>query len=153
MKAILTKEVQSCNPLFSHAARRSARDRGEQYETSEFLTLPIGEELEGPDAWRLVAKGIAVPGDRECAQQFLNYVGSPGRQSIAEDIKLLRAAANNKQLSAKDLKRLEALERAYAVELGLVETHKDVVSKAESLVKESTDDTGGMDRQVTAEDQ
>jgi hypothetical protein len=51
------------------------------------------------------------------------------------DIKLLQQADKGHQLGAKDKKQLAAMEKAYAVELGLVASHVDLAAKAKELVK------------------
>ena len=135
MKAIRTKDAQCPNPLFSHAERKAAIAAGKTYDTSEFVTLQAGEVVHCPDCWRLVVKGVALPDDAECAQKVLEHLGSEGRQAIVADIKLLQQADKGHQLSAKDKKQLAAMERAYAVELGLVESHKGLKQKAEQLAK------------------
>jgi hypothetical protein len=63
----------------------------------------------------------------------LEHLGSEGRQAIVADIKLLQQADKGHQLSAKDKKQLAAMEKAYAVELGLIESHKGLKAKAEQL--------------------
>jgi len=119
MKAIRTKAQQTVNPLFSHAEKQAAKEAGEEYETQEFIELPVGQEIDHPDCWRLVVKGFAVPADPECTKQVLDYLGEPGRRQMTEHIIVLREAAKSNSLSAKDRKMKEMLEKAYAVELGL----------------------------------
>jgi hypothetical protein len=133
MKAIRTQDAQCRNPLFSHAERKAAIAAGNAYETPEFLTLKAGEPVDCPDAWRLVVKGVALPDDAECAKRVLEHLGSEGRQAIVADIKLLQQADKGHELSAKDKKQLAAMEKAYAVELGLIESHKGLRAKAEQL--------------------
>lgn len=135
MKAIRTKDAQCPNPLFSHAEKKAAIAAGKAYETSEFITLKAGESVDCPDAWRIVVKGMALPDDAECAKKVLEHLGSEGRQAIVADIRLLQQADKGHQLSAKDKKQLAAMERAYAVELGLIESHKGLKGKAEELAK------------------
>ncbi len=135
MKAIRTKDAQCPNPLFSHAERKAAIAAGKEYDTAEFLTLKAGESVDCPDCWRLVVKGMALPDDAECAQKVLEHLGSEGRQAIVADIKLLQQADKGHQLSTKDKKQLAAMEKAYAVELGLVPSHVDLAAKAKEKAK------------------
>jgi|GEM_PF-3302143 len=119
MKAIRTKPAKAVNPLFSHAERRAARIAGKEYETSQFIELQVGEEVEDPHAWRLCVIGMAAPADDECRQRVLKYLGDPGRQQLIQDLKLLRQHAKTTKLSKKDARYLEIMEKAYAVDLGL----------------------------------
>ncbi len=135
MKAIRTKDATCPNPLYSHAERKAAIAAGRTYDTAEFITLKAGEVVDCPDAWRIVVKGMALPDDAECAKMVLDHLGAEGRQAIVADIKLLQQANKGNQLSAKDRKQLAAMERAYAVELGLIESHKALKDKAEELAK------------------
>lgn len=119
MKAVRSIEGLAVNPLFSKDAQREARANGQPYDTAEFITLPVGEEVEHPDAWRLCVLGKAYPIDEECRQKVLSYMSNEQRQQTVADIKLLREAAKSNQLGKKDQKMLEMMERAYAVDLGL----------------------------------
>lgn len=139
MKAVRTKEGQARNPLFSYSERRQARINGTPYDTPEMITLPIGDVIDHPDCWRLVVKGVALPHDEECSQKVLAYLGAPGRQAILDEIKLLQTAVKTSKLSPKDMKQLQAMERAYAVELGLVPTHVDLADAAAAAAKSHPD--------------
>lgn len=86
-------------------------------------------------------KGGALPFDAECAKKVLSVIGSSGRSQITDDIKLLQGAAAKGNLSEKDKKYLAHLEKAYAVELGLVETHVDLVKQSEAL---AANDSAGI---------
>ena len=141
LKAIRTKAAKSPNPLFSHTERKAARQRGEVYETSEFLTHDIGDLMDCPDCWKIVIRGGALPYDAECAKKVLSFLGSSGRSQITDDIKLLRQASAKGNLSDKDKKYLSHLEKAYAVELGLVETHVDLLKQSEAL---AANDSAGI---------
>lgn len=119
MKAVRSVVGMAVNPLFSKEAQRQAKARNETYETAEFIECPIGQELDDPDAWRLCVLGKAYPVDDECRKKVLSYMSDERRQQTVADIKLLREAATSNQLSKKDRRLLEMMEKAYAVELGL----------------------------------
>jgi hypothetical protein len=63
--------------------------------------------------------GQGLSGDDECRKKVLAYMSDERRQQTVADIKLLREAAKSNQLSKKDRRLLEMMEKAYAVELGL----------------------------------
>jgi hypothetical protein len=119
MKAVRSVVGMAVNPLFSKEAQRQAKAKGQKYETGEFIECPIGQELDDPDAWRLCVLGKAYPADEECSKKVLEYMSDERRQQTVNDIKLLREAAKSNQLSKKDRRMLEMMEKAYAVELGL----------------------------------
>lgn len=125
MKAIRTKEGQARNPVFSVSDKRKALVNGESYDVPEFITLPVGQAIDCPDAWRLCVKGVAVADDDECRAKFFAYIGDPGRKAIVEQIFLLRTAAATTRLSEVEQKHLTALEKAYAVDLGIAEGKSD----------------------------
>lgn len=119
MKAVRSVVGTAVNPLFSKEAQRQAKAKGEKYETAEFIECPVGEELDDPDCWRLCVLGKAFPTDDECRAKVLSYMSDERRQQTVADIKLLRTADKANQLSKKDRRLLEMMEKAYAVELGL----------------------------------
>ena len=55
----------------------------------------------------------------------MSYLTAPKRQAIVNDIKLLREAAKTNSLGDKDKRMLAMMERAYAVDLGLVPSPLD----------------------------
>jgi hypothetical protein len=147
MRAIRTKEGQARNPVFSVADKRKASATGEVYAVPEFITLPVGGEIDHPDAWRLCVKGVAVADDDECRKKFLDYIGAPGRLAIVEEIKLLRQAAANTTLTEQERRHKEALEKAYAVDLMIDEQRsqkggKNAVSRLGQGAGKSTERSG-----------
>ena len=130
MKAIRTKPGRARNPLFSVEERRRKKAAGEPYETAEFIELPIGEELDDPDCWRLCVKGMAVPADDECKKKLFDYLGEPGRKQLLENIRLTQKAAQQNALGPEDAKLLKAMEKAYAFELQLTDPDKPAEDKA-----------------------
>lgn len=161
MKAIRTVEGLAVNPVFSSADRRRARAEGTLYDVPEFVTLPVGQEIDCPDCWRLCVKGLAVPNDDECRAKFFEVVGDPGRKAITEQIFLLRTAAKTTKLSAAEQRHLDHLEKAYAVDLKLAEEAKanalpgmgDTAGKPDSSGSDtgSSDSGGGSQSENTTE--
>lgn len=119
MKATRSVVGMAVNPLFSKEAQRQAKAKGETYETAEFIECPIGQQLDDPDCWRLCVLGKAYPADDECTKKVMEYMSDETRQQTVRDIQLLREASRTNQLSKKDRRLLEIMEKAYAVELGL----------------------------------
>jgi hypothetical protein len=62
------------------------------------------------------------------------YLTAPKREAIVADIKLLREASKTNSLGEKDKRMLAMMERAYAVDLGIVPSPLDVPVKAEPPV-------------------
>lgn len=133
MRAIRTKEGKARNPVFSVSEKRRLTTSGQPYDVPEFITLPVGQEIDCPDAWRLCVKGVAVAADDECRKKFFDYVGEPGRKAIVEQIFLLRTASATTRLSETEQRHLNALEKAYAVDLKIAENGSGPESIRESL--------------------
>jgi hypothetical protein len=108
------------NPLFSRAEKIRAEETGEEYDSLEFLDLPVGQVVDNPDAWKLCVLGKALPEDEACRKRVMAYLTAPKREAIVADIKLLREASKTNSLGEKDKRMLAMMERAYAVDLGLV---------------------------------
>jgi hypothetical protein len=120
MRCIRTVPGRAINPLFSRDEKNRVEAAGGVYDSTEFIDLPIGQEVDSPDAWKLCVLGKALPGDDECSKKTLAYLTSEKRQAIVGDIKLLREAMKQNALGEKDKRMLAMMERAYAVDLGLV---------------------------------
>jgi hypothetical protein len=131
MKCIRTVPARAVNPLFSRADKIKAEAVGEEYESREFLEQPVGQVVDSPDAWKLCVLGKAIPEDEACRKKVMSYLTAPKRQAIVDDIKLLREAAKTNSLGDKDKRMLAMMERAYAVDLGLVPSPLDVPVKPE----------------------
>jgi hypothetical protein len=148
MKAVRTVEAKAVNPLYSYEDKERAKKAGVPYDTPEFLVQSVGEEVDDKDAWILCVKGLALPVDAECSKRVLAHMTDAERQQTVADLKLLRVAVKNNSLGAKDRKRYEMLEKAYAVELGLrpspvPEYRVEAYSPAASPESESGADTEG----------
>jgi hypothetical protein len=120
MKCIRTVPGRAVNPLFSRAEKIRAEETGEEYDSLEFLDLPVGQVVDNPDAWKLCVLGKALPEDEACRKRVMAYLTAPKREAIVADIKLLREASKTNSLGEKDKRMLAMMERAYAVDLGLV---------------------------------
>ena len=120
MKCIRTVPGRAVNPLFSRAEKIRAEAAGEEYDSLEFLDLPVGQVVDNPDAWKLCVLGKALPEDEACRKRVMAYLTAPKREAIVSDIKLLREASKTNSLGEKDKRMLAMMERAYAVDLGLV---------------------------------
>jgi hypothetical protein len=131
MKCTRTVPARAVNPLFSRAEKIKAEAAGEEYDSLEFLDLPVGQVVDSPDAWKLCVLGKAIPEDEACRSKVMSYLTAPKRQAIVDDIKLLREAAKTNSLGDKDKRMLAMMERAYAVDLGLVPSPLDVPVKPE----------------------
>jgi hypothetical protein len=120
MKCIRTVTGRAVNPLFSREEKIRAEETGEEYDSLEFLDLPVGQVVDNPDAWKLCVLGKALPEDEACRKRVMAYLTAPKREAIVADIKLLREASKTNSLGEKDKRMLAMMERAYAVDLGLV---------------------------------
>jgi hypothetical protein len=120
MKCTRTVPGRAVNPLFSRAEKIRAEETGEEYDSLEFLDLPVGQVVDNPDAWKLCVLGKALPEDEACRKRVMAYLTAPKREAIVSDIKLLREASKTNSLGEKDKRMLAMMERAYAVDLGLV---------------------------------
>ena len=128
------------NPLFSRAEKIRAEETGEDYDSLEFLDLPVGQVVDNPDAWKLCVLGKALPEDEACRKRVMAYLTAPKREAIVSDIKLLREASKTNSLGEKDKRMLAMMERAYAVDLGLVPSPLAVPVVAPSVQEESVDE-------------
>lgn len=139
MKCIRTVPGQAVNPLFSRDEKHRVEAAGDVYDSIEIIELPIGQIVESPDAWKLCVLGKALPEDDECRKKTLSYLTSDNRQAIVGDIKLLREAMKQNSLGEKDKRMLAMMERAYAVDLGLVPSPLAVPMKPADSVEEESD--------------
>ena len=141
MRCIRTVPGRAINPLFSRDEKNRVEADACVYDSTEFIDLPIGQEVDSPDAWKLCVLGKALPGDDECSKKTLAYLTSEKRQAIVGDIKLLREAMKQNALGEKDKRMLAMMERAYAVDLGLVPSPLDVPVKPEPPAEEVQEDS------------
>jgi hypothetical protein len=125
MRCVRTVTGMAINPLFSRADKIKAEESGEVYDSLEFLEQPVGQVVDHPDAWKLCVLGKALPDDEACRAKVMAYLTAPKRQAIVDDIKLLREASKTNSLGEKDKRMLAMMERAYAVDLGLVPSPLD----------------------------
>ena len=139
MKCIRTVPGRAVNPLFSRAEKIKAEAAGEEYDSLEFLDLPVGQVVDNPDAWKLCVLGKALPEDEACRKRVMSYLTAPKREAIVADIKLLREASKTNSLGEKDKRMLDMMERAYAVDLGLVPSPLAIPLKPEPPVEEESD--------------
>jgi hypothetical protein len=140
MKCIRTVTGRAVNPLFSREEKIRAEETGEEYDSLEFLDLPVGQVVDNPDAWKLCVLGKALPEDEACRKRVMAYLTAPKREAIVADIKLLREASKTNSLGEKDKRMLAMMERAYAVDLGLVPSPLAVPVVAPSVQEESVDE-------------
>jgi hypothetical protein len=110
------------------------------YDSLEFLDLPVGQVVDNPDAWKLCVLGKALPEDEACRKRVMAYLTAPKREAIVSDIKLLREASKTNSLGEKDKRMLAMMERAYAVDLGLVPSPLAVPVVADPVEEESDHD-------------
>jgi hypothetical protein len=120
MKCIRTVPGRAVNPLFSRDEKNRVEAAGGVYDSIEIIELPVGQVIESPDAWVLCTLGKALPDDDECRAKTIAYMTTEKRQQTVADIKLLREALKQNALGEKDRRMLAMMERAYAVDLGLV---------------------------------
>jgi hypothetical protein len=140
MKCIRTVPGRAINPLFSRDEKNRVEAAGEGYDSLEFLDLPVGQVVDNPDAWKLCVLGKALPEDEACRKRVMAYLTAPKREAIVEDIKLLREASKTNSLGEKDKRMLAMMERAYAVDLGLVPSPLAVPVVVPSVQEESVDE-------------
>jgi hypothetical protein len=140
MKCIRTVPGRAINPLFSRDEKNRVEAAGDMYDSLEFLDLPVGQVVDNPDAWKLCVLGKALPEDEACRKRVMAYLTAPKREAIVSDIKLLREASTTNSLGEKDKRMLAMMERAYAVDLGLVPSPLAVPVVAPSVQEESADE-------------
>jgi hypothetical protein len=140
MKCIRTVPGRAINPLFSRDEKNRVEAAGDMYDSLEFLDLPVGQVVDNPDAWKLCVLGKALPEDEACRKRVMAYLTAPKREAIVADIKLLREASKTNSLGEKDKRMLAMMERAYAVDLGLVPSPLAVPVVAPSVQEESVDE-------------
>jgi hypothetical protein len=140
MKCIRTVTGRAVNPLFSREEKNRVEAAGDMYDSLEFLDLPVGQVVDNPDAWKLCVLGKALPEDEACRKRVMSYLTAPKREAIVADIKLLREASKTNSLGEKDKRMLAMMERAYAVDLGLVPSPLAVPVVAPSVQEESVDE-------------
>jgi hypothetical protein len=141
MKCIRTVPGRAINPLFSRDEKNRVEAAGDMYDSLEFLDLPAGQVVDNPDAWKLCVLGKALPEDEACRKKVMAYLTAPKREAIVADIKLLREASKTNSLGEKDKRMLAMMERAYAVDLGLVPSPLAVPLKLEPPVEEVEEDS------------
>lgn len=146
MKCIRTLPGRAINPLFSRDEKNRVEAAGGTYDSIEFIDLPVGQIVESPDAWKLCVLGKALPEDDECRKKTLSYLTSEKRQAIVGDIKLLREAYKTNSLGEKDARMLAMMERAYAVDLGLLPSPLTTTATApiEPAEREIVQDAGSQ---------
>ncbi|NJM54559.1 MAG: hypothetical protein HC841_00305 [Verrucomicrobiae bacterium] len=66
MKAILIQDHKAKNPHFDRLLDLQAKRFGYKYDVPRDVVVKSGTTIEGPDVWRLVRLGAAVPHDQEC---------------------------------------------------------------------------------------
>jgi hypothetical protein len=140
MKCIRTVPGRAINPLFSRDEKNRVEAAGDMYDSLEFLDLPVGQVVDNPDAWKLCVLGKALPEDEACRKRVMAYLTAPKREAIVSDIKLLREASKTNSLGEKDKRMLAMMERAYAVDLGLVPSPLAVPVVADPVEEESDHD-------------
>jgi len=136
MKCIRTAIGRAINPLFSREEKNRVEAAGGTYDSLEFLEQPVDQVVDNPDAWKLCVLGKALPYDEACRAKVMSYLTAPKRQAIVDEIKLLREAAKTNSLGDKDKRMLAMMERAYAVDLGLVPSPLAAPIKPEPPVEE-----------------
>jgi hypothetical protein len=140
MKCIRTVPGRAINPLFSRDEKNRVEAAGDMYDSLEFLEQPVGQVVDHPDAWKLCVLGKALPEDEACRKRVMAYLTAPKREAIVADIKLLREASKTNSLGEKDKRMLAMMERAYAVDLGLVPSPLAVPVVADVVEEESDHD-------------
>lgn len=121
MKAVLTKESRSPNPLFSAKAKRDAKRRGETYDTPMYIDLPIGYEVEGPHVWGFCCPGymneppFAEPVDKECRDKVRKWMEKDRPQRLDQIRQMLRPA-NLRKMSKKQQQHIQDLARVYGLD-------------------------------------
>jgi hypothetical protein len=141
MKCIRTVPGRAINPLFSRDEKNRVEAAGDMYDSLEFLEQPVGQVVDHADAWKLCVLGKALPEDEACRKRVMAYLTAPKREAIVADIKLLREASKTNSLGEKDKRMLAMMERAYAVDLGLVPSPLVVPVKAEPPVEQVEEDS------------
>jgi hypothetical protein len=140
MKCIRTVPGRAINPLFSRDEKNRVEAAGDMYDSLEFLEQPVGQVVDHADAWKLCVLGKALPEDEACRKRVMAYLTAPKREAIVADIKLLREASKTNSLGEKDKRMLAMMERAYAVDLGLVPSPLVVPVVADVVEEESDHD-------------
>jgi len=113
MKCQLLVPCESVNPLYLSLPKK---DRA---GITAIVTIPAGQVIENPDAWRLCAIGKATPADEECKNRVDAHMGNPARLALIEKIKALISADGVKSLDVKTKQWLEMMKKTYAAELGI----------------------------------
>lgn len=119
MKARRLVPGQIVNPFYSHDARRAARDRGEPYDVTPFLTLPKDEIVDDSDCWKLCIGDNAVmaPADDECRQAVLAAMGSEKRKKFLQNLKRQNMPEIRRQMSKAQAEWLDVMIESYGSEI------------------------------------
>ena len=113
MKCVLLVDCETVNPLYLTLRKN------ERAGIAATVTIPAGQVIENPEAWRLCAIGKATPADDECKNRVDAHMGNPARLALIGKIKALMAADGVKSLDARTKQWLEMMKKTYAAELGI----------------------------------
>jgi len=119
MKAKRLKPGSIVNPYYSGDAKRAAKERGEVYDVTPFLTLPVGEVVDDPDCWKLClgADPVMKPEDDECRDKVLAAMGSEQRLKLLHNLKRQDRPDVRKQMGKSQLEWLDSMLETYGKEV------------------------------------
>jgi hypothetical protein len=124
MRCRFLKPVKVLNPVFSERDKHRAEERGEKYDTPQWIEMSTGYEVNDPQAWIHCCPGegnsapIAEAVDDECKDAVRVWMEEKRPAAIAQ----IKAQIEQIDMikHPKDRERLLALGRAY----GLIGTGK-----------------------------
>lgn len=119
MKARRVLPGAMCNPFFSHAAKRAAREKNLPYTVPPLLTLPVGEQIDDPDCYKLCLgpNPPCVPDDRECAEAVLKAMTHPTRIAFLKNLQRQNHPDVRKQMPKAQIEWLDAMLELYGDEM------------------------------------
>ena len=128
MKARYIQEARAVNPAFSNKAKREAAAKGETYDVSPYMQIPVGFEEEGPLCWTHCVPGhmnappVCEPADDECKERVRKWMEEQ-RPLELERIRQMAQPENLKRLNKNTRGYVEELAEAY----GLIGQQEPVV--------------------------
>jgi hypothetical protein len=131
MKAKRVKPGQIVNPYYSAEARRETIARGKVYDVKPFLDLPIGEEVDDADCWKLCLGNDAPlqPADDECSAKVLDAMGSEKRLAFLRNLKRQDHPDVRRQMGKSQIEWLDSMLDTYGGEIAALDSKPVAKSK------------------------
>lgn len=121
MKARLIKPCQSVNTQYDYTEHRKSKAEGKPYPHDQYVTLPVGFEVEGPLVWSFCCPGhlnaapFAEPIDDECRERVKLWMERE-RPNELENIRQMLKPENLKKLKKDVREHVMELGRAYRLD-------------------------------------